>query len=76
MESASPRPSSYPIHRAAEKTQILGKPYSYARIHIRYRGVSKRNFTCSPNHREEFFSETSGIEGSNLAHTYSCIGMR
>jgi len=24
----------------------------------RYRAVGKRNFACSPNHREEFFSET------------------
>src|SRR5215218_9674358 len=25
---------------------------------LRYRGVGKRSFACSPNRREEFFSET------------------
>jgi len=35
---------------------LLGNPYPYARIGIRYRSVGKR--ACSPGFREEFFSET------------------
>src|ERR671921_916880 len=37
---------------------LLENPDSYTRISIRYRGVGKRNYTRSPNHREELFSET------------------
>jgi len=36
----------------------LGKAVERARIPIRYRAVGKRNFACSPNHREEVFSAT------------------
>jgi len=50
---------------------VLGDPKAYARIPICYWGVGERGCACSPNRREEFFSETRRTEGSNLPHTYS-----
>ena len=45
------------IHSIAEKGSSR-KPVSIHSRTYTHRGVGKRNFACSPNYREEFFSET------------------
>jgi hypothetical protein len=41
------------------RADILGNPYPYTRMLMRYRGVGKR--ACSASFLEEFFSETQSM---------------
>ena len=44
------------------RADILGNPYPYTRMLMRYRGVCER--ACSLSFREEFFSEAGCIEAT------------